>query len=52
MCLYMCNYVPVVEFKARPPVWGPKESLQRTGQVYKHVAHEKEPVGETEQNSI
>jgi len=41
----MCNYVPVIEFKAWPPVRGPEESLQCTGQVYKHVAHEKEPVG-------
>lgn len=45
VCLCMCNYVPVVELKAWPPVRGPEESLQRTGQVYKHVAHEKEPVG-------
>ncbi len=45
-------FVPVVEFKARPPVRGPEERLQRTGQIYKHVAHQEEPVGKTDQKLI
>lgn len=35
--------LPVVEFKTRPPVWCPQQSLQCTGKIYKHVAHQEEP---------
>lgn len=35
--------LPVVELKTRPPVWGPQQSLQSTGKIYKHVAHQEEP---------
>lgn len=34
---------PVVELKARPPVWRPQQSLQGTGQIDEHVAHQEEP---------
>lgn len=34
---------PVVELKAGPPVWRPKQSLQGTGKINKHVAHQEEP---------
>lgn len=34
---------PVVELKARPPVWCPQQSLQGTGKIDKHVAHQEEP---------
>ncbi len=43
--------VPVVEFKAWSPVRGPEECLQCTGQIYKHVAHQEEPVGKIDKNS-
>lgn len=35
--------LPVVELKARPPVWCPQQSLQCTSKIYKHVAHQEEP---------
>lgn len=35
--------LPVVELKARPPVRSPQQSLQCTGKIYKHVAHQEEP---------
>ncbi len=44
-------FVPVVEFKAWSPVRGPEECLQCTGQIYKHVAHQEEPVGKIDKNS-
>lgn len=31
--------LPVVEFKAGPPVWCPEQRLQSAGQIDKHVAH-------------
>lgn len=34
---------PVVELKAGPPVRRPKQSLQGTGKINKHVAHQEEP---------
>lgn len=34
---------PVVELKARPPVWCPQQSLQGTGKIDKHVAHQEKP---------
>lgn len=33
----------MVELEARPPVGGSQQSLQGTGQVNKHVAHQEEP---------
>lgn len=35
--------IPVVELEARPPVWCPQQSLQCTGEIHKHVAHQEEP---------
>lgn len=35
--------LPVVELEARPPVWCPQQSLQCTGKIHKHVAHQEEP---------
>lgn len=53
LCKLLCNActkpndgkvsLPVVELKARPPVWCPQQSLQCTGKIYKHVAHQEEP---------
>lgn len=48
MCIGVCDYVPVVKLEAWSPVRGPEERLQCTSQVYKHIAHKKEPVGITE----
>lgn len=33
----------MVELKAWPPVRRPEQSLQRTGKIDKHVAHQEEP---------
>lgn len=33
----------MVELKAWPPVWCPQQSLQSTGKIDKHVAHQEEP---------
>lgn len=35
----------MVELKARPPVWCPQQSLQCTGKIHKHIAHQEEPKG-------
>lgn len=37
------GHPPVVIAKAWPPVGRPQQRLYRTGQVHKHVAHQKEP---------
>lgn len=41
---------PMVKLKARPPVWGPKQSLQSTGEIDKHVAHQEKPEEERDKN--
>lgn len=33
----------MVELETWPPVWRPKQRLQGTGKVHKHVAHQEEP---------
>lgn len=39
----------MVELKSGPPVWCPKQGLQGTGKVDKHVAHQEEPKREEEE---
>lgn len=36
---FHASVLPVVEFKAGPPVWCPEQRLQSAGQIDKHVAH-------------
>lgn len=40
----------MVKLKAGPPVWCPKQSLQGTGKIDKHVAHQEKPKEGREKN--